>query len=102
MASRIHQPEQPFGRYAVLWSGFAGTGSGRLDVLEDRFVLTGRGVPVNVVFANLVDASIKRGRADRLGGLPALHLRQRDGQSLRVASLEGSGALHELVRLVET
>ena|SRR5438552_18473060 len=88
--------------YAVLWSANGDIGPGRLDPLEDRFELQGRNRRLSLAFADLVSASIARGSAERLHGLPVLALGLRDGlPPVRIASLEGSGVLHELADRVE-
>jgi hypothetical protein len=75
--------------------------SGRLDSLADRFELSGRGQHLWILFAELSSASIARGPGDRLHGLPVLEL-GRDGRPpVRIASLEGAGALHEVFAKVE-
>jgi hypothetical protein len=87
--------------YAVVWSENGSVTSGRLDSLGDRFELTGRGQHLSIPFAELRSASIARGASDRLHGLPVLEL-ARDGRPpVRIASLEGTGALHELFAKVE-
>jgi hypothetical protein len=101
MVARGRELERIVRKYAVLWSGSDGDGSGRLEVRNDRFELSGRDAHFEIAFSDLVGASIGRTGADRLLGLPVLWLRRRDGRSLRVASLEGSGALHELVRFAD-
>jgi len=95
-----HELERVGRRYAVLWSGVCGEGFGRLSVLPDRFELSGRDCRFEVEFCDLVDSSIGRGASERLRGLPVLWLRQRNGESLRVASLEGTAVLHELAYAV--
>jgi hypothetical protein len=87
-------------RYAVLWSGPDGEATGRLEVLPDRFELTGRSTGFDIAFVDLVDATIGRGPGDRLRGLPVLRLLGRDGRSLRIAALEGAGVLYELAAYV--
>lgn len=96
MVQHGHELEPIARRYAVLWSGWDGEGSGRLEVFPDRFELTGRSRHFDVAFIDLVDATIGRQRGERLRGLPVLRLLARDGRSLRIASLEGAGALYEL------
>jgi len=87
--------------YAVVWGENGSTSSGRLDSLADRFELTGRGQRLAIPFAELLTATIVRGPGDRLHGLPVLEL-ARDGRPpVRIASLEGAGALHELFARVE-
>lgn len=87
--------------YAVVWSAGAAAVSGRLEVRADRFELCGRNERRSIRFAELASATIARGRADRLRGLPILLLRPRDVPPIRVASLEGAGVLHELMQHVQ-
>ena len=87
--------------YAVIWSTGEGIGSGRLEPRADRFELYGRSRPSSILFADLAGVSIARGPADRLRGLPVLMLLPRRGASTRIASLEGTGVLYELVQQVE-
>ena len=82
--------------YAVLWSENGSVASGRLDTLADRFELAGRGQRLSIPFAELASASIERGRSDRLNGLPVLELLRPGREPLRIASLQGTAALHEL------
>jgi hypothetical protein len=82
--------------YAVVWSDDVTSGSGRLEVLRDRFELYGRDRRLSILFSELTAAAINRGARDRLRGLPVLTLTTRSGAPLRIASLEGAGALHEL------
>ena len=82
--------------YAVVWSDNGTTDPGRLDLLPDAFELHGRDRRLSIPFAELTGASIARGNGDRLRGLPVLALTRRRGPRLRIASLEGAGALHEL------
>src|SRR5581483_7499460 len=60
--------------YAVVWSENGSTASGRLDAFGDRFELDTRTQHVSIPFAEVEDASIERGRASRLRGLPVLQL----------------------------
>jgi hypothetical protein len=82
--------------YAVVWSDNGAVDPGRLELLRDTFELHGRDRLLSVPFAELTGATIARGNRDRLRGLPVLELRRRTGPLLRIASLEGAGALHEL------
>lgn len=75
--------------------------SGRLDSLADRFELEGRGHHLSIPFSELERASIARGPNDRLRGLPVLELDRAGLPPVRIASLEGTGALHELFARVE-
>ncbi len=101
MPSNGDTPKQVGRNYAVLWSGSEGSGSGRLEVLADRLELSSGTMRVAVPFGDVADAHIARGRTDRLRGLPVLSLHSGGGEGLRIASLEGTGALHEIARYVE-
>jgi hypothetical protein len=87
--------------YAVVWSDGEGVVSGRLEPRADRFDLRGRDRWFSLPFSGLASASIARGHADRLRGLPVLVLRPRGAAAVRIASLEGAGALHELAGHVQ-
>jgi hypothetical protein len=82
--------------YAVVWSDNGAVDPGRLDLLRHSFELHGRRRRISVPFTEVVGASIARKARDRLHGLPVLELTRRTGPLLRIASLEGAGALHEL------
>lgn len=87
--------------YAVVWSDGRGTGAGRLEPRDDVLELLGREQRLAIAFTEVTGASIRRGAHDRLRGLPVLELALRAGAPVRIASLEGGGALHELAALVE-
>jgi hypothetical protein len=97
---------QPYGHcmnrtYAVVWSENGSLASGRLDSFADRFELDGRGQRLSIPFVELLGVSIARSRTDRLRGLPVLELGRRAAAPVRIASLEGTAALHELFDQVE-
>jgi hypothetical protein len=87
--------------YAIVWSENGTVASGRLEPLADRFELAGRRQRLSIPFTQLASASIERGRADRLHGLPVLQLDRAGELPVRIASLEGTAALHELFEQVE-
>ena len=87
--------------YAVVWDQQQGAVSSGLTVRPEGFELHGRDQHVSVAFSDVRDASIARGSHDRLRGLPVLVLLQHSGGQMRIASLEGLGALHELAADVE-
>jgi hypothetical protein len=87
--------------YAVVWSENGTVASGRLDALRDRFELAGRGHRLSLPFEELDGASIERGRAARLHGLPVLELGRAGLLPVRIASLEGTAVLHELFDRIE-
>jgi hypothetical protein len=76
--------------YAVVMSANGGPPEpGRLDLESDGFSFSeGR----RVRYADLLDIYLERGSK----GPPALVLQPRTGDPLRLVSLEGLGALHEL------
>jgi hypothetical protein len=83
--------------YAVVWSVGDVVVSGNLEIHADGLELYGRDGSISVPSARLAGAWISRRRADRLHGLPALVLSPVGGApSIRLASLEGPGVLHEL------
>jgi hypothetical protein len=86
--------------YAVVWSENGSVASGRLESLVDRFELAGRRHRLSLPFRDVEAASIERGRSDRLHGLPVLQLGRAGRPSVRIASLEGTSALHELFEQV--
>ena len=90
---------RPVSRYAVVWSDGAAAQTGRLEAYANRLELHGRDTAVVVPLAEIAEAAIERGPADRLRGLPVLALRRRDGSRLCVASLDGPGVLLELAAL---
>ena len=90
---------RPVSRYAVVWSDGAAAWTGRLDAHADRLELHGRDTAVVIPLADVAEATIERGPAKRLRGLPVLALRRRDGSRLSIASLDGQGVLHELAAL---
>jgi hypothetical protein len=88
-------------RYAVLWCSRDEVESGRLEPHADGFELSGRAGALSLRFADVTDAAIARGQDQRLRGLPVLALLLCGGASVRIASLEGAGVLHELVECVK-
>jgi hypothetical protein len=84
--------------YAVVWSSQEGVDSGRLEPRAGGFELVGRDHRLSIGFPELADVSIARGQGERLRGLPVLVLRRLRGDEVRIASLEGAAALHELMQ----
>ena len=82
--------------YAVVWGTSGEFGPGRLERLDDRFELHGRNRRLSIPFSDLVGASIARGHDERFHGLPVLALDLAGREPVRIASLEGTAALHEL------
>jgi hypothetical protein len=84
--------------YAVVWSEDGGPpNAGSLEVADGHLLLAGRAESGRrLAYGDLADARLERLYGKRLGGRPTLVLALRDGPVLRVASMEGGGALHEL------
>jgi len=84
--------------YAVVWSEDGGPpNAGSLEVADGHLLLAGRTESGRrLPYGDLADARLERLYAERLSGRPTLVLALRDGPVLRVASVEGGGALHEL------
>jgi hypothetical protein len=86
--------------YAVLWSeGEGPTLAGKLELVDDAIELEGRNgsvVRLTLPLAEIASIRIGRTPAERLRGRPVLLLDVRDGAQVRVATLTGAGALHEL------
>ena len=80
----------------VLWSLYGEVHSGALEVRDGRLTLKGRTRTYSVPFARIACASIDRGPASRLRGLPSLVVRLGRGDVLSIASLGGAGSLHDL------
>jgi hypothetical protein len=83
----------------VLWSEHSEPPrTGRLDLLPDRLAFSGGGLRSEVSLGEIGAVHLARAQAERLRGLPVLVLALRAGDVVRIASLEGTGALHELSR----
>jgi hypothetical protein len=82
--------------YAVAWQ-HAGqeVRSGGLHCGTVGLYLEGR-TGEHVSYEEISELSIERTRSERVRGLPVIALALRDGRSLRIASLEGIGRLHEI------
>lgn len=85
--------------FPVLWSFGEELSTGRLDVDEDRIVLTSRTHAFSFPQSAIVRELIERGPGRRIRGLPALTLDLAGGQ-IRLASLGGAGSLLEIAKLV--
>jgi hypothetical protein len=92
--------------YAVVWSeGEEPVYAGNLE-LANRFLLLAGTAPEaressrKLPYAELAGVSVERRPELRLDGRPTLLLARRGGPGLRIASVEGGGALHELVDLL--
>ena len=84
------------GTAAVLWTLHGNVHSGRLEAMPDRLELTARGIAFSIPVASIREFGIERGPADRIRGLAVLTLSLVEGDVVRIASLQGTGVLHEL------
>jgi hypothetical protein len=84
----------------VIWMLHGLTSAGRLDVAADRLTLTSGGRAFSFPLGSVASFAIERGPGQRLRGLPALSVRLKEGETVQVASLGGSGSLHQLAALV--
>jgi hypothetical protein len=88
--------------YAVAWRrGDEVTVSGALRAGREGLHLLGRSGAVDIPFAAIARLSIERSRIQRLRGLPAISLALAHGETVRIASLEGAGALHEIAAIAQ-
>ncbi len=88
--------------YAVLWSEQEGLAhAGKLEVRDRSLVLDGADgsgrVRRELPLAEIRSVRIARGLGERLGGRPALVLQLTPDRMIRIATLSGAGALHEIV-----
>jgi hypothetical protein len=88
--------------YAVVWSENDGPlYAGKVELGRRWLVLAGAARPAleslrRLFFEEVADVHVERQAASRLAGRPTLVLERRQGGSVRIASVEGAGALHEL------
>ena len=88
--------------YAVLWSEQEGPAhAGKLELSAGSLVLDGVNgsgrIRREFSIGDVMSLRIGRARGERLGGRPALMLQLTEGRTLRLATLAGVGALHEVV-----
>jgi hypothetical protein len=90
--------------HPVLWSEDDGpTLAGKLELVAGVIRLEGGNgdvVQLSVPLQAITAARIGRAQPERLQGRPALVLGLRSGRRLRIATLSGFGALHELADAV--
>jgi hypothetical protein len=87
--------------YAVLWSeGESPTHVGKLELRDQSLVLEGLNgagrIQRELAIGDIMALRIGRSRSERLGGRPVLALQLADGRTVRLATLGGAGALHEV------
>jgi hypothetical protein len=88
------------GTFAVLWTLHERVHSGSLEAFRDRLELRTRGRTFSIPFDSVQQFAIERGPAARINGLAVLTIVLVDGDVIRIASLQGTGVLHELVMLL--
>ena len=87
--------------YAVVWSENGGhLRAGSLELAHGSLRLGGR-PQRELSYDDVEDVRIDRRPKLRLAGRPTLVIESRDGDSLRIASFDGAGALHELAERLE-
>jgi hypothetical protein len=84
------------GTAAVLWTLHGRVHAGSVEVHHDRLELRSRNRVAAVPHDSIDRFTIERGPAVRINGLPVLTLFLIEGDVIRLASLEGTGVLHEL------
>lgn len=88
--------------YAVVWSENGGIPrAGRLELAGGSLSLAGRSGR-ELSYGDVADVRIDRHPARRLAGRPTLVVESRTGDSLRIASLDGAGTLHELAEQLDS
>ena len=92
--------------YAVIWREDGGPlFAGRLDVSDEQLRLDGtsgdgHASRQTIPFAELSEVDVGRRRDERMDGRPSIRLARRHGVPLRLGSVDGRGALAELVDLL--
>jgi hypothetical protein len=84
------------GTAAVLWTLHGRVHAGRLELVHGRLELTAREAALSIPLSSIEQFGIAREAVNRLNGLAVLGLTLPDGDVIRIASLQGTGLLHEL------
>lgn len=88
--------------YAVVWTENGGAPrAGRLELGSASLRLGGE-PGRELTYDEIVDVRIDRHPKLRLAGRPTLVIESRAGNSIRVASLDGMGTLHELAECLHS
>ncbi len=83
--------------YAVVWSeADSAARVGKLELHDGSLVLDGANGLDRIPVSDIVALRIGRSRSERLGGRPVLELQLVRARILRLATLSGIGALHEI------
>jgi hypothetical protein len=88
------------GTSAVLWTLHGRVHAGSIEAHDDRLELRARDRVVTIPLDWIVQFTIERGPAVRIHGLPVLTLILVEGDVIRLASLEGTGVLHEIAAVL--
>jgi hypothetical protein len=88
------------GTAAVLWSLHGRIHTGSIEARGGRLEFRGRDRVVAIPLGSIAQFTIERGPAVRIHGLPVLTLHLIEGDVIRLASLEGTGVLHELAAVL--
>jgi len=102
MPSATAMPTMRSMSYAVLWTEKDGPPhAGKLELRTGSLVLHGMNGSGRITrefpIGDVMSLRIGRGWGERLGGRPALLLQLSQERSVRIATLAGVGALHEVV-----
>jgi hypothetical protein len=84
----------------VIWAFHGTMSSGRIELGEDRVTLASKDRTLSFRRSSIAMFAIERAAGRRLRGLPALVIRLREGDVVRLASLGGVGSLQQLATLV--
>jgi hypothetical protein len=88
------------GTWAVLWTLHGKVHAGSLELFGDRLELRACARTLAVPMETIAQFAIERGPAARIHGLPVLTLYLVEGDVVRLASLQGTGFLHELAAVL--
>jgi len=93
--------------YAVVWSENDGcVYAGKVELGSRSALLAGTARPAlesrrRLLYEEVSDVQVERRPAARLAGRPTLVLARRHGGPVRIAAIDGAGALHELAEAFE-
>jgi hypothetical protein len=88
------------GTAAVLWTLHGRVHTGSVEAHDDRLKFRSRDRVAAIPLDSIAQFAIERGPAVRINGLPVLTLFLIEGDVIRLASLEGTGVLHELAAVL--
>jgi hypothetical protein len=88
------------GTVAVLWTLHGRVHTGSVEAHDHRLELRSRNRVAAIPRDSIARFTIERGPAVRINGLPVLTLFLIEGDVIRLASLQGTGVLHELAAML--